>query len=664
MAPRSNASSDASLVRKEFESHAVKLASNARKPKAGQSTLQPFQELALRDSDSSNLMHTLDADEVRVHHKRHRAVPQEPHPWRDNSLRSSLMHVSGWLKEFGVQHVLVGGTALGMLRQQDVIDGDDDVDIAVDQNDIKTAHDIVSSFGKTFGVRTSHVTYNVSGNSETGTGFRITFADISNPSQGQVQGDPWAPVDIYGFEDVLGSQELCLSPFNRLVNKSWLFPVKWQHAGGSKDWFPMPQDALAYVSSTFGSDWQTPKSRGKDKPRFTWKCCSGGPLADLGTRLLAAGESCIGNYGPSGGFCCSTLRRKESGAALLLLATLAAVSFAAFLTLRRRVGLGATQFAKSAGICLLTFHGLLYLLWSSFAYVTRQGEVSIGLMVLAGQLLRVTISFGLWGSVNGRPSELHLFLHEERHRLWTFVMPAALSALADLLSLDAMQYMDPAIFAALYSMRAIIIVGLWKGFFLQHLERIQWLAFAAMSVGCLLKLREVIAPPNQDRSLLLQVFIASALNAMANLQKEWLVQMEPKDCLHFQALVISLMGFIFTVPAVCIWVGLSVGKQAVIQLFTLQQMYSLSVDPFALTQVLAFAAVGLTGGHVVGQLSNIQHEVALGLFALLAVPVSYALFEHGAGRWSFVAMQLLALAVLISTRSFTKGREDTRSSTG
>mmetsp|Transcript_22150 Transcript_22150/g.39015 ORF Transcript_22150/g.39015 Transcript_22150/m.39015 type:complete len:702 (+) Transcript_22150:70-2175(+) len=653
MHSKSTANSVAGLVRREMESPVLDVTSNEQMPQVVQSTQQPSSEIASQPSNSSDLLLGLDAQAAQVRHKRNRDEgPKDKRSWSDDSLRTSLLHVSGWLKEFGLQHVLVGGTALGMLRHGDVIDGDDDVDIAVNQSDIKKAYDIVSAYGEAHGVRISHVTYNVSGGSEMGTGFRITFADINNPLEGQIKGDRWGPVDIYGFEEF--SQELCLSPFNRLVNKSWLFPVSWQHAGSSKDTVPMPQDSQAFVRDTFGDDWQTPKHRGKDKPRFAWKCCYAGPVAELGTRLLAAGESCKGNFGPSGGFCCSAHRRTEAGTALLLLVTLTAASFAAFVTLRHRPApaTSAGWDLGIEGIWLLTFYSFSYLLWSSVAYVTRLGKVSIGLMVLAGQFLKITISLGLWVSEHGRLGQLHWILYEERRRLWTFVMPAALSALADLLTLDAMQHFDPAFFAALFGARAFIMAGVWRGLFHQHLERSRWLAFAAISVGCLLKLREVSAPPAQERSFVIQVFIASALNAMANLQREWLVQMEPKDCIKFQGLVISVMGLAFTFPSLCIWVG----KEAVIESFTLHQMHSLIMDPFALIQVMAFAAVGLTGGHVVGQLSNIQHEVALGFFALLAVPVSFALFEHAVGRWSFLAMQLLALAVVSSTRSFAQGK--------
>eukprot|EP00928_Gymnodinium_smaydae_P034162 TRINITY_DN24281_c0_g1_i1.p1 TRINITY_DN24281_c0_g1~~TRINITY_DN24281_c0_g1_i1.p1 ORF type:complete len:623 (+),score=82.19 TRINITY_DN24281_c0_g1_i1:93-1961(+) len=101
-------------------------------------------------------------------------------------LRATLTNASKWFNEGGLPHVFMFGTALGLHRDNDVIDGDDDVDVLVPCKHLESARDILESHGIRFLYRED---WQINGTWHGPCFLRVD--GFGKPAE-------WAPLDIYG----------------------------------------------------------------------------------------------------------------------------------------------------------------------------------------------------------------------------------------------------------------------------------------------------------------------------------------------------------------------------------------------------------------------------------------------------------------------------------
>eukprot|EP00928_Gymnodinium_smaydae_P035200 TRINITY_DN24816_c0_g1_i2.p1 TRINITY_DN24816_c0_g1~~TRINITY_DN24816_c0_g1_i2.p1 ORF type:complete len:573 (+),score=82.48 TRINITY_DN24816_c0_g1_i2:49-1767(+) len=166
-----------------------------------------------------------------------------------DALIATITNISSWFREAGVEHMFFHGTALGLHRDGGVIEGDDDVDVLVRQQDMDRIrqllldHNVYDMYYEEWNL--------------TNTWHGTCFMRVDG--FGKPKG--WAPVDIYA--DVGSGDYVCDGQDNIAWPRYLIYPPqdKVVHFGGKEYRLPIPRAVESWLQIEYGAGWKDKAQR-------------------------------------------------------------------------------------------------------------------------------------------------------------------------------------------------------------------------------------------------------------------------------------------------------------------------------------------------------------------------------------------------------------------
>lgn len=185
-----------------------------------------------------------------------------------NEMYQLMFDVHHFLKKFNIKYVSVGGTLIGLIRNKSILPWDDDLDIAVDENDMKKIYNlepILNQYG-----------YSIIENAPTITGIKIYKTNnprIKNLGWDHISGDfeySWPFIDVFTFK--INNDKVIFNNYHKkpkcFIYKSDLFPIKSYKFSNFS--ILGPNNPYPFLNECFGYDWNTKAKIYRYNHRLEW----------------------------------------------------------------------------------------------------------------------------------------------------------------------------------------------------------------------------------------------------------------------------------------------------------------------------------------------------------------------------------------------------------
>ena len=180
----------------------------------------------------------------------------------DNKSRQELIYlfqtIMKILQNNNLNFILFYGSLLGVLREDNFIDGDDDVDILLDRKDADKLLSIVSSHDNI------SYRYGVSHNEQ----YNLFQLYLNNNTHSEDVLSLFGPIDIY-YIDIDKQNNIISLPWeDEIYCYNDIYPLKPINIYGY-DVF-IPNKALQIIERGYGKDWMIPKSKNNSEYEYNY----------------------------------------------------------------------------------------------------------------------------------------------------------------------------------------------------------------------------------------------------------------------------------------------------------------------------------------------------------------------------------------------------------
>jgi len=393
----------------------------------------------------------------------------------------------------------------------------------------------------------------------------------------------------------------------------------------------IPSQPENFLVATYGKDWHipSPTKQGPGVPdcKVYWKAgCLKGKTKD--TKLLDDGAEeteIIENLQPEHwptilalDSHSTTTLAMASGAGLILMICLNMVGGYIL----------KPQGPSRIGITFIVANYLvLRLLWTTLVHLTKDAPFDPKMLVLNVNLQKILISFILWFIMDGTFHDLLNVIKASPRTLFACAVPAGCFALADVLKVIALRSIDPGTYSVLLNAEFPFIAIVWQIFLRKRLLKMHWASLAAITVGIvtfsaqgnIFKSFDTISRNLTSQTLLLFTVLCIT-NGFALVYNESLMKHYPQVPVNLQNLSLYTFVTIFTSAT-----SMVSGEMGITDLNAWTTIWG---NPLVAIQCITLAIFGVTCSYFLKHLDNITFMAAQAGCVALAVLFNPIIFGY------------------------------------